>query len=208
MCNHKAIGDTKLNAFQPNPDDPALELVGNKTPITLKNIQYSARASKRTHHFNATIYIDDERALKAFNSGRGNPNQYYHTHGQSHEAFMHQFHRALTIGVDYVQDKESKLSMEEYWNQDNFILGDMTKSMTRSLDWLITDLMNEHLILKEMRNAMKKRTIFYDKRKKGVYHIKQKPTPDALAHCRRENVHALFFNDLPEAEAYYYWRKI
>ena len=208
MCNHKAIGDTKLNAFQPNPDDPALELVGNKTPITLKNIQYSARASKRTHHFNATIYIDDERALKAFNSGRGNPNQYYHTHGQSHEAFMHQFHRALTIGVDYVQDKESKLSMEEYWNQDNSNLGDMTKSMTRSLDWLITDLMNEHLILKEMRNKMRTRTLFYDRKNQNVVHIKQRPTPEALAYYKKQNAHALFFNDLPEAEAYYYWRKI
>lgn len=197
----------KLNAFQPNPDDPALELVGNKTPIVLKNIQFSKRTSKRTHHFNATIYIDGERALKVFNSGRGNPNQYYHTHGQSHEAFMHEFHRALAIGVDYARDKESKLSMEEYWNQDNSNLGDMTKSMTRSLDWLITDLMNEHLILKEMRNKMKKQTLFYDTKKKKVFILKQRPNPEALAYYKKQNANGLFFNDLPEAEAYYYWRK-
>ena len=190
----------KLNAFQPNPDDPALELVGRKTPITLKNIQRSSRFSNAGHLFQATIYIDGKRAMKVENTIQGGANQYYHTHGQSREAFLEQFHCAIGIGSDYIRNKESK----ESWDKSTHKL----EGTSELLDWLINDLMNEHLILKEMRNAMKKRTIFYDKRKKGVYHIKQKPTPDALAHCKREHVHALFFNDLPEAEAYYYWRKI
>ena len=113
---------------------------------------------------------------------------------------MEQFHRAIRIGNDYVRGQESK----EEW--DNFT--HKLEGTSELLDWLITDLMNEHLILKEMRNKMRTHTIFYDKLKKGVYDIKQKPTPDALAHYKREYVHALFFNELPEAEAYYYWRKI
>ena len=189
-----------LNAFQPNPDDPALELVGNKTPITLKNVQFSEWASQETHHFQATVYMDGKRAMKVSNEGHGSCHNYYHTHGQSREAFMEQFHRAIRIGNDYVRGQESK----EEW--DNFT--HKLEGTSELLDWLITDLMNEHLILKEMRNKMKTHTIFYDKLKKGVYDIKQKPTPDALAHYKREYVHALFFNDLPEAEAYYYWRKI
>ena len=47
-----------MEAFQPKPDDPALELVGNKTPITLKNIKYSSTFSRETHLFQATIYMD------------------------------------------------------------------------------------------------------------------------------------------------------
>jgi len=108
-----AIGDTKLNAFQPNPDDPALELVGNKTPITLKNVQFSEWASQETHHFQATVYMDGKRAMKVSNEGHGSCHNYYHTHGQSREAFMEQFHRAIRIGNDYVRGQESK----EEWDK-------------------------------------------------------------------------------------------
>jgi len=76
------------------------------------------------------------------------------------------------------------------------------------LDWLVSDLLNEYLTLKEMRTKMRTKTIYYDKRLKKVFQYNQKPTPEALAVYRKEQVHALFFNELPEAEAFYYWRKI
>ena len=178
--------DNNMGPFQPKPNDPALELVGNKTPITLKNIKYSSRYSKATHLFQATIYINGKRAMKVSNDGKGELNQYYHTRGQSHHEFKRQFERAIKIAADYAEEKTPTSYL---------------------LDELVNDLMNEYFALKQMRNKMNTKTIFYDKRLKKVFHYNQKPTPEALALYRREEVHALFFKDIPEAEAFYYWRK-
>ena len=180
-----------MEAFQPKPDDPALELVGNKTPITLKNIKYSSRYSKATHLFEATIYMDGKRAMKVSNDGKGELNQYYHTRGQSHHEFKRQFERAIKIAADYEKEKTS-FSFDE---------------RSYLLDELVNDLMNEYFALKQMRNKMKTKTICYEKKLKKVFQYKQKPTPEALDYFRKKNSDALFFNELPESEAYYYWRK-
>ena len=192
-----------MEAFQPKPDDPALELVGNKTPITLKNVKFSEWASEETHCFQATIYMYGKRTMKVSNDGQGAPNQYYHTKGQSSDEFKRQFEQAIKIGENYIKD-----SREEGWEEwINKLAG-----TSELLDWLIGDLMNEHLTLKEMRAKMKTKTIFYDKRLKKVFHYNQKPTPETLRYMRGDDgkdwEDALFFNEIPEAEAYYYWRKI
>jgi len=188
-----------MKPFQPKPDDPALELVGNKSPITLKNIQFSYWASEETHCFQATIYMYGKRAMKVSNDGRGELNQYYHTSGQSSEEFKRQFEQAIKIGENYVKDSDKK-GCHEAINKFS--------GTSELLDWLVSDLLNEYLTLKEMRTKMRTKTIFYDKRLKKVFQYNQKPTPEALAVYRKEQVHALFFNELPEAEAFYYWRKI
>ena len=188
-----------MEAFQPTPDDPALELVGNKTPITLKNVKFSEWASEETHCFQATIYMNGKRAMKVANDGKGAPNQYYHTSGQTSLSFEKYFDRAIKIGEDYIKD-----SREEGWEEwINKLAG-----TSELLDWLVSDLLNEYLTLKEMRAKMKNKTIFFDTKKEKVFQYNQKPTPEALAVYRKEQVHALFFNNIPEAEAFYYWRKI
>jgi len=179
--------DNDMGPFKPKPNDPALELVGNKTPITLKNIKYSSRFSRETHLFQATIYMDGERAMKVDNDGRGGPNQYYHTNGQSREEFKRQFEQAIQIAADYAEEKTPTSYL---------------------LDELVNDLMNEYFALKQMRNKMKTNTLYYEPKEKAIFRFKQKPTPEALDYFRKENPDVLFLNELPEAEAYYYWRKI
>ena len=188
-----------MEAFQPKPDDPALELVGNKTPITLKNVKFSEWASEETHCFQATIYMNGRRAMKVSNDGQGGPNQYYHTSGQSPEEFKRRFERAIILGENYIKD-----SREEGWEEwINKLAG-----TSELLDWLVSDLLNEHLALKEMRANMKTKIVFYDKKKQTVFNYMHKPTPESLDYFRKKNSDALFFNDIPEAEAFYYWRKI
>ena len=163
--------DNNMGPFQPKPDDPALELVGNKTPITLKNIKYSSRFSRETHLFQATIYMYGKRTMKVSNDGNGTSNQYYHTSGQSSEEFKRKFERAIIIGENYIKD-----SREEGWQEWISKLA----GTSELLDWLVSDLLNEYLTLKEMRTKMRTKTIFYDKKLKKVYHNNQKPTPEAL----------------------------
>ena len=188
-----------MEAFQPKADDPALDLVGNKTPITLKNVKFSDWASEETHCFQATIYMYGKRTMKVSNDGQGGPNQYYHTNGQSSEEFKRQFERAIIIGENYIKD-----SREKGWQEWISKLA----GTSELLDWHVSDLLNEYLALKEMRTKMKTKIIFYDKKKQGVFRYGHKPTPESLDYFRKKNSDALFFNDLPEAEAYYYWRKI
>ena len=191
-------------AFQPKPDDPALSLIGKRSSITIKNIKHAAFASEETHCFEATIYIDNKRSLRVSNDGHGGPNQYYHTKDQTDSAFKDQFNRAIIIGERYVQEHHTR-SWDEYassWSGNSELL-----------DWLINDLMNEHFVLKEMRNVMKKKIVLFDKKDQQVYSFKQKPTQEAVAYYRKKHLLDgkkpwLFLNDLPEAESFYYWRKI
>jgi hypothetical protein len=77
------------------------------------------------------------------------------------------------------------------------------------LDGLSLTYSTSTFTLKEMRTKMKTKTIFYDKKLKKVFHHDHKPTPENLSYLKRNSRSGvLFFNDLPEAEAYYYWRKI
>ena len=144
--------------------------------------------------------MDGKRTMKVSNEGHGGPNQYYHTNGQSSEEFKRQFERAIIIGENYIKD-----SREEGWQEWISKLA----GTSELLDWLVSDLLNEYLTLKEMRTKMKTKTIFYDKKLKKVFHHDHKPTPENLSYLKRNSRSGvLFFNDLPEAEAYYYWRKI
>ena len=109
------------------------------------------------------------------------------------------FERAIILGENYIKD-----SREEGWEEwINKLAG-----TSELLDWLVSDLLNEHLALKEMRANMKTKIVFYDKKKQTVFNYMHKPTPESLDYFRKKNPDVLLFNDIPEPEAFYYWRKI
>ena len=84
------------------------------------------------------------------------------------------------------------------------------------IDWLITDLINEQLTLKEMRKTLKKKVTVYEPQSNDIFHLgKDKPTDENIDKCKdhfatksdEKNVKDwIWLNTIPEAEAYKYWR--
>ena len=173
--------------------------------ITLKSIKYTAWASQETHCFQAVIYLDGKRALNVDNAGRGASHKYWSVKEQEQEEtkkildecrqHAYEFlkaNRALTMEVDGVTIDMSDMPDSEL------------------LDWLIADLVNEHLCLKEMKRCLKSKIHIFNSEDNNIYSFKSKPTPEAMSACKKANSdkdHWVYLNDLSEQEALKLWRK-
>ena len=173
--------------------------------ITLKSIKYTAWASQETHCFQAVIYLDGKRALNVENDGRGACNNYWGIKNQTKSEELEMLTKCTKYGADFIKENRD-LTMEV--DGETIDLSDMPDS--ELLDWLITDLVNEHLCLKEMKRCLKSKITLFDGEDKKIYTFKSKPTPEAMSACKKANSdkdHWVYLNDLSEQEALKLWRK-
>ena len=197
--------------FEPQ-DDAALS---NLTSISIKGLRLSKDFSEETHCFQATVYIDGKRAFIAHNDGHGGAN-YYAPHGVSKNsdakrlAFKNSMAEARKEAARYIEAKSN--GREDYdWAVERFADTD------ELIDWVITDLINEIGLLKEMREHLKKYVCSYDKRTREITKWKTTPTQsnidavkkyaDLLIHeiTAKKNEY-IVLNELSESEALEYWR--
>ena len=173
--------------------------------ITLKSIKYTAWASQETHCFQAVIYLDGKRALNVENDGRGACNNYWGIKNQTKSEELEMLTKCTKYGADFIKENRD-LTMEV--DGETIDMSDMPES--ELLDWLIADLVNEHLCLKEMKRCLKSKITFFDTERNDVYAFKFKPTPEAMSACKKahsEKDHWVYLNDLSEQEAFKLWRK-
>ncbi len=173
--------------------------------ITLKSIKYTAWASQDTHCFQAVIYLDGKRALNVENDGRGACNNYWNTKDQTTEEGREMLAECGKHAYEFLKSNRA-LTMEV--DGETIDMSDMPDS--ELLDWLIADLVNEHLCLKEMKRCLKSKITFFDTERGDVYTFKSKPTPEAMSACKKRNSdkdHWVYLNDLSEQEAFKLWRK-
>ena len=173
--------------------------------ITLKSIKYTAWASQETHCFQAVIYLDGKRALNVENDGRGACNNYWNTKDQTIEEGREMLAECGQHAYEFLKANRN-LTMEV--DGETIDLSDMPDS--ELLDWLIADLVNEHLCLKEMKRCLKKKIFFFDTEDNNIYSFNLKPTTEAMSSCKRnysDKDHWVYLNDLSEQEALKLWRK-
>ncbi len=200
------------NPFQPKDLDPTLAAMGPRSAIELKNLSHNVTFSEETHCFRASIYINGKRMFSASNGGNGGPNFYSPSDfGKGKEAFEESMAIAREEAKQYTL-KKIELGEDLQWAIDSF--GDGKSD--ELIDWLITDLINEQLTLKEMRKTLKKKVAVYDPKSNDILHLgRDKPTDEILekykAHfvLQRNDKNAkdwIWLNTIPESEAYKYWR--
>ena len=86
-------------------------------------------------------------------------------------------------------------------------------NLSFSLDYVITELVNEHLCLKEMRKTLKSKVTIFDKNDGKVYLYKMQPLAPNIEYLKsiiaekNEGESYVWLNELPEHEAMVYWRK-
>jgi len=206
--------------FQPKDLDPTLAAMGPRSAMELKNLSHNVTFSEETHCFRATVYLNGKRMFCADNRGCGGSNDYYPLNhgGLDHhllEKGREEFDEAMSLAREEAKRytlKKIELGEDLQWAIDAF--GDGKSN--ELIDWLITDLINEQLTLKEMRKVMKKKVIVYDPKSNDILELgKDKPTDEVLGKyknhfaTRSEIKNAkdwVWLNTIPEAEAYKYWR--
>ena len=198
--------------FQPKDLDPTLAAMEPRSAMELKNLSHNASLSEETHCFRASVYINGKRMFTASNGGNGGSNFYSPSDfGKGKEAFEEAMAIAREEARQYTL-KKIELGEDLQWAIDAF--GDGKSD--ELIDWLITDLINEQLTLKEMRKVMKKKVIVYDPKGNDILHLgRDKPTDEILEKYKNhfatksdeKNVKDwIWLNTIPEAEAYKYWR--
>ena len=213
--------------FQPKDLDPTLAAMGPRSAMELKNLSLNTSMSEETHCFRATVYLNGKRMFCADNRGRGGSNDYYPlSHGglDHHllEKGREEFDEAMSLAREEAKQytlKKIELGEDLQWAIDAFASEDEDGNPSQSnelIDWLIADLINEQLTLKEMRKVMKKKVIVYDPKSNDILELgKDKPTDEILEKYKdhfilqRTDKNAkdwVWLNTIPEAEAYKYWR--
>jgi len=183
-----------------NPN-PTLEAFGRRYPMELKSIKFNAHFTRETHCFSATVHLDGKAVMKVENDGNGGAHNYYPVHGQSRESFKIMFDEACDSAYESLDDSVR----EEYRS----LLINNPYAKSTALEWVITELLNEHLCLKDMRRLLKSKVAVFDESDGKIYQYSCKPTEENLTFLKKETAaeKCVFLNDLPEHEAMVYWRR-
>ena len=200
------------NPFQPKDLDPTLAAIEPRSAMELKNLSLNTSISEETHCFRASVYINGKRMFSASNGGNGGSNFYSPSDfGKGKEAFEESMAIAREEAKQYTL-KKIELGEDLQWAIDAF--GDGKSD--ELIDWLIADLINEQLTLKEMRKTLKKKVTVYDPKSNDILHLgRDKPTDEILEKYKnhfatRSEIKSakdwVWLNMIPESEAYKYWR--
>ena len=161
--------------------------------IALKNLKHAAYASHETHYFNATIYLDGERAFKASNQGSGGPNEYFPYQRQGERDFHSYYRYVSDAAMDWMKETNPDFPyLDDDW---------------ACLDFVITHLINERHLLETMRDVMKRKVVYLDTTNGSVRRISERPTPEKLSYYRRYFPTWKLFNDIGEDERLALWRR-
>ena len=205
--------------FQPKDLDPTLAAIEPRSAMEIKNLSHNATFSEETHCFRASVYINGKRMFAVSNRGCGGPNDYLpFDFANGKEAFVEAMSLAREEAKQYTL-KKIELGEDLQWAIDAFASEDEDGNPSQSnelIDWLIADLINEQLTLKEMRKTLKKKVTVYDPKSNDILHLgRDKPTDEILEKyknhftTRSDEKSAkdwVWLNTIPEAEAYKYWR--
>ena len=205
--------------FHPKDLAPTLAAIEPRSAMELKNLSHNATFSEETHCFRASVYINGKRMFTASNSGNGGANAYsppdFGKGGTGSDSWKGEFEESMSLAREEAKRytlKKIELGEDLQWAIDAF--GDGKSD--ELIDWLITDLINEQLTLKEMRKTLKKKVTVYDPKSNDILHLgRDKPTDEILEKYKNHFTTGsdeksakdwVWLNMIPEAEAYKYWR--
>lgn len=163
-----------------------------KPVITLKNIKHCAWASEETHAYEATIYVNGKRFATVDNDGRGG--------GDRVSAFG---------GNRLIADLEARIAATHpKWGSK--YSKDGIDNMEMSLEIICGNLVNDFLDMREFKKTMR-RVSYYNIGESGIYQMaaKFKPTAELIARVKEKASWAkgaIFLHDLPESEAFAYFK--
>jgi hypothetical protein len=149
--------------------------------------------------------LDGKAVMKVENDGNGGAHNYYPVHGQSKESFRAMLDDSCKEAYESLDDDIRERYKSILINGDH--------ALTFSLEYVITELLNEHLCLKDMRKTLKSKITIFDEDDGKVYLYKMKPLAANIKYLKsilaekNEGESYVWLNELPEHEAMVYWRR-
>ena len=125
--------------------------------IELKKIQYSKFASQETACFQADLYVDGKPFAIVSNAGHGGCDEH---------------NRHPKNPMDYKEFHKELLRIEKWYNENVKIESEYSETgyIDGSLDMAVGELLDEHLIEKEVRSLLRRNLIvFTNDGQKGYY---------------------------------------
>lgn len=149
--------------------------------IELKNIQYAAFASEETACYSASLYVDGKKIGTVSNDGHGGPDRFH--------------------GDQAAYEKANQWLAENHSPVDLFhgqpMLMDMEMHCARLLD--------EHLMAKELKRAMRSKVLFYRPDEKAIMQLGWKGVRKIderhIHQAEIKHPDAVILNTLPFSEA-------
>lgn len=111
----------------------------DQTKFQLKAIKHMASLSEETHCFSASLYVDGKKVGTVSNQGFGGCHDY---HGIPHET-LQEYARWISTNIDP--------------HQESFTNG--VTVLDYDLDWIISDLVDNHVLEKELKRLLKNRVL-------------------------------------------------
>jgi len=159
--------------------------------FTLSKVSHNARLSEETHCFSAVLNVNGKPYFEVTNRGHGGCDDYNPLPGQTMADF--------NTKMDEVTAHLKTLPKEKF----------MDKEMDASLEVIVGDLMNDHLVSKEIKRKMSKKTLITIKGKEGVYAYPSPYSPEYAQRLRSATKFSVdqILNELPLEEAAAIYRK-
>src|SRR6187455_1012812 len=115
--------------------------------VELKSIKYAAFASQETSCFSATVFVDGKKAGEVENDGHGGSNTY---HPWQLKDTLDAYGKTLPL-------------VKEDWCDEPF---------TQDAESIISDLLMDHLAVRDYVRISKKRILYTKKGMQGIYQTK------------------------------------
>lgn len=154
--------------------------------IELKNVKIAANLSRETTAFTATVYVDGKRAFLASNEGSGGSNLYEPLPGKTGSETYPIVREAEAYAASLPR-RVAKLSGSEVFEYQP------------DLDTLVGDLLEKYELAREVKRALRGKTII----EKDGKLLSLRAKPDAVVRSRLASTHPdwRIVNDLPVEEA-------
>lgn len=130
--------------------------------ITLRNIKYAAFASEETHCFSATVYIDGKKEGTARNEGHGGPT---FIEPRALQEKLDAYGATLPRATSTIVDEKDPTGFFTY---------------PQTGETLIDELVEAHLMERDVKRAMAKRILFTVAGEKGIFQSNAAKTADQL----------------------------
>ncbi len=157
--------------------------------IEIKNVKHSEFASEETNCFQATLYIDGKRAGIVRNDGHGGPDYF-------------------DGNRDLYDKAEAWLKANETWTLQ--ISSDSEpEEIPKDLEVKVGELLEDHLISKELKNKLRRRILYVTSEKPGVYQLgtKFRPCTDIYEQLANQRPAWKLLNTMDFADALVIWKE-
>ena len=168
--------------------------------ITLKKIKYSKYASQETNNFVADLYVDGRPFAIVCNDGIGGCDM-HHKHEKNPQSYP-EFNGELKRMYDWHRENTT---FENQYDDTGFSKG--------SLDITVGEVLEAHLVEKEVKSLMARNMIIFEKGTRGFYKYGKKKynvTVNSMGAFRAKiakwHKETVCINDMPLDEAIAYFK--